>query len=254
MRILLANDDGIHAPGLLALAKALAPGHELVVAAPSEERSATSHAITLGKPMRSREVELLPGVAAFSVDGSPADCVKFALAKLCPASPDLVVSGINRGPNTGVDIRYSGTVAAAMEAACSGLPAVALSLGDVTPPLRFPAAALTARRVIEALVSGGFPFDRAVANVNLPNLDAPLGVRATRVNGYRYRATFEERLDPRGRPYYWMDGEKELLGDADPRSDLVAVREGYVSVTPLLIDPTAFLFLPDLKAALDAVG
>lgn len=250
MKILLTNDDGIGAPGLHALARVLARDHELVVAAPDAERSATGHAITLGRPLRRHPVEPVHGATAWAIDGTPADCVKFALLHLCATPPDLVVSGMNRGPNTGVDIRYSGTVAGAMEAACSGIPAVAVSLGDVTPPLRFDAAAEAARDVIESLLREGFPFERAVANVNVPNREAPLGVRVTRANRYRYRAAFEERTDPRGRAYFWMDGHKDFSHDEDPLTDAIALRDGYVSVTPLAIDPTDGPLLPDLAARL----
>lgn len=252
LRILLTNDDGVHAPGLAALARAFAPGNELIVVAPDDERSATGHAITLGRPLRCRPVDPIHGAPAYAVDGTPADCVKFALLRLCPHPPDLVLSGINRGPNTGVDIRYSGTVAGAMEAACAGLSAVAVSLGDVTPPLRFEAAADAARAAVEALLSADFPFHRAVANLNVPNAERPHGLRVTRANRYRYDASFAERLDPRGRPYYWMDGSKDFTHDEDPGSDAIALRDGYLSITPLAIDPTDAALALDLASRLGA--
>lgn len=238
-RFLLSNDDGIHAPGLLALAEVLLEFGSVAIVAPDRERSASSHALTIGTPLRVNEVEFPLAVElAMSVNGTPADCVKLALEQLLPVPPVMVLSGINRGANLGVDVYYSGTVAAAMEGTFSGLPAVSFSLATHRSDADYAAGQPWIRRVLAALLQWP-PLDRTLVNVNLPDLPAATikGVRPTRLGYGRYREGFERRTDPRGRPYYWMKGELEIL-DRSPDTDLMAVEAGWISVTPIGLDRT----------------
>lgn len=242
-RILVTNDDGVHSEGIHALAAALAPLGEVIVVAPHVEASAIGHALTLRRPLRMEQ--LREGV--YEVDGTPTDCVNVAFTQLYTAPPDLVVSGINKGYNLGDDVTYSGTVAGALEAALLGIPALAVSLGQGgLPGADFEPAARVAAEVAEALLAQPLPA-RTFVNVNVPP-GAPRGFRAT-VQGLRnHETTITARVDPRGRSYYWID---ELQCDwlDHPRSDYVAVRDGYVSVTPLQPDLTAHAHL-DLVDAL----
>jgi 5'-nucleotidase len=228
--ILLTNDDGIHSPGLLTLARVLAPVAHVTLVAPDRERSASSQSLSLHRPVRYEEIA--PG--HFSVDGTPSDCVLIALHYILRVQPDLVISGVNRGWNLGHDVAYSGTVAAAMEAAYHDLPAVAISAPSwekLQEAAEF-ALALTTRIWSEPLPRG------VILNVNLPDSLA-CGVRLTR-QGYRnVRTVAIENRDPRGRKYFWFDQESPAES-FEERSDIdyVAVRAGYISVTPLKIDRT----------------
>jgi 5'-nucleotidase len=236
-RILVTNDDGVHAPGIAALADALRDLGEVTVVAPHHESSAIGHALTLARPLRLDEVR--PGV--YSVDGTPTDCVNVAVTHVLPATPDLIVSGINTGWNIGDDVTYSGTVSGALEAALLGIPAIAVSAERKRRSPRqveydFPPAARVARVLAEAVLERGLP--RATfLNVNVP-FGANKGLRVT-VQGRRNHVTeVGERHDPRGRRYFWIEeGQNEW--EPHDRSDYQAVRDGYVSVTPLQPDLTA---------------
>ncbi|QXD16297.1 5'/3'-nucleotidase SurE [Rhodocaloribacter litoris] len=246
--ILISNDDGIDAPGLRALAWALAGLGTLYVVAPLTEQSAVGHAITVRDPVRVRPwpFDGPPDVAAaYAVGGTPADCVKLAIDKLVPRRPDLVVSGINQGPNTAVNVIYSGTVSAATEASILGIDALAVSLcrwegGDFEPAGRY------ARRIAEAVLRRGLP-PGLLLNVNVPALsfDEIKGIRTTRQARSRWEESFIDRVDPANRPYYWLTGRFVNLDDGE-NTDLGAVEEGYVSVTPLQHDLTAHTFLEEL--------
>jgi 5'-nucleotidase len=248
-RILISNDDGIAAEGLLALADALEAVGEVTVVAPEREQSAASHALTLHKPLRVYPA----GARRFAVSGTPTDCVNMAVHHLMPEPPDIVVSGINRGGNLGDDVTYSGTVSAAMEGTILGLPSVAVSQFCMGPP-DFAAAADFGASLIAALLAA---FDQGrrlppdtLLNVNVPDL--PLGeiqgVRWT-VQGRR-RFTKEqvvEKEDPRGRKYYWVGGG-EVEWEGNPDSDYAAVQAGCISVTPVHLDLTHHRALGELKA------
>jgi 5'-nucleotidase len=236
MRILISNDDGIYAPGVRALANTLhRVGHAVTVVCPDRERSATGHALTMHKPLRvERAVEgmFVPGLVAWAVSGTPSDSVKLGLDALVGERPQLVVSGINRGPNLGSDVLYSGTVSAAMEGAMEGLPAIAVSLASRTDSDFQPAADFVAR-LVEALDVE--PFDEPfLLNVNVPGLETGEieGVRLCRLGIRRYRDLFEKRVDPRGGVYYWLAGEV-LEEEEAPDSDVAAIRERCISLTPL---------------------
>ena len=228
--ILLTNDDGVHAPGLKALAEALRPLGDVRVVAPDREVSACSQGLTLKHPLRADEVA--PGVHA--VDGTPADCVNLALVKLLPRRPDLVVSGINRGANLGDDVFYSGTVGGAREGVFFGLPSLAVSLAARAEHDFGPAAEFVASLVPRVLERGLPP--RTLLNVNVPP-GRPRGVRVT-VQGRRdHVGTILEGLDPRRRTYYWIEQGRDEW-ESDELSDIQAVRDGHVSVTPLQTDTT----------------
>ncbi len=233
---MLANDDGIQSSGIRALGRRLADLGDLVVVAPDRERSATSHAFTLDRPLRCEEIE--PGW--FSVDGTPADCVYLGLLKICARKPDLVVSGINHGFNLGSDVFYSGTVAGAVEAALRDVPAIAMSLewkrGLQTSEDPFKHAAEFAHALARAVLQEGLPVG-TLLNVNVPMEPSPKGYHWTRLGKRVYRDQVDERADLRGRRYYWIGGPPTGYGDV-PGSDCHAVRDGHVSVTPLDLDLT----------------
>jgi len=239
--ILVTNDDGVTAPGIRALAEALRQVGDVIVCAPDRERSATSHALTLDRPLRVDELE--PGV--FAIDGTPADCSYLGLLHLVPRPPALCVSGINHGYNLGSDIFYSGTVAGAVEAALRGVPAIAISLERHTPA-DFAAAAAFARALAAEVIArgpGAIP-EAALLNVNLPR--GPVTDFQTTFLGRRvYRDQVDVRQDLRGRSYYWIGGPEENATDV-PGSDCNAVKAGLASITPLGLDLTHGTLLKDL--------
>jgi 5'-nucleotidase len=241
-RILLTNDDGIGAPGLNALEAAFSSAGEVYVAAPATEQSATSRAITIRHPLRFHDC----GPRRWAVEGTPADTVMMAVNRILAFRPDIVVSGINYGPNLGENIFYSGTVAAAAEAAKYGIPAVAVSV-DARSGVDFAGPAEFAVKLVLRILHDGLPPGVAL-NVNIPYPDQR-GVAITRQSQKISRNLMVESTDPRGRPYYWMH-EEIPLADAEPGSDYAAVRDGMISVTPLRFDPTAL----DLIAPLEVLG
>lgn len=240
MRILLTNDDGIAAPGLAALWRAVRDLGEVTVVAPTVERSAVGHAITIADPLRATEHEGPDGFAGWAVSGTPADCVKIAVGAILGAPPDLVLSGINQGANLGTNVLYSGTVSAATEAAMLGLTAAAISLAS-WDYADFDAAAAYARHLAPELAGRGLPPGVSL-NVNVPPVPAGKirGVAVTRQGRVRVDEWFDRRNDPRGRHYYWMVGER-LTDEGAPGSgvDDAAIREGFISVTPIHFDLTA---------------
>lgn len=246
MQILVTNDDGIWSPGIAALAEALRPLGEVVVFAPDRERSAIGHAITMHNPLRVDELDFpVEDVRAYVVNGTPSDCVKLGAEAILPRLPDLVVSGINLGPNLGTDVIYSGTVSGALEGVILGIPAVAVSLATYAEA-EFSLAARVAALVVSEVQEHGLP-PGTLLNVNVPGL--PLselaGVRVTHLGTRRYRNAFDRRTDPRGRVYYWMAGEVEDL-DEDPGADTMAIRNNMVSITPLRYDLTHTGYLSEL--------
>jgi 5'-nucleotidase len=235
VEILVTNDDGIRSKGLLELVKALSSVGNVHVVAPDRERSGVGHAVTMHRPLRVTEVRNIPeAVTGFQVDGTPADCVKLATAVLLDHRPDLVVSGVNAGPNLGTDVLYSGTVSAAVEALIMGIPAVAVSIADYSPQwLGLEAAVALASRMAQAVQRRGLPED-TLLNINLPRLPATeiKGIKITKVGIRRYRDFVEKRLDPWGRTYYWLTGEAiDMQDGAD--LDTSAVKAGWISITPI---------------------
>lgn len=242
MHILVTNDDGVTAPGLLALAQEMRALGKVTVFAPDHNWSASGHVKTMERPLRVREVILADGTAAFSSDGAPSDCVALPLLGLIEEKIDLVVAGINPNANLGHDVTYSGTVTAAMEAVINGLPGIAVSLDSPEnhrSGLDYSTAASVARRVAEKVIAQGLP-DGILLNVNVPYLkEAELkGFMITRQGLRVYRDELDRRLDPRGRPYYWIGGQSPT-GVDEPGTDFGALRAGCVSITPLQLDLTA---------------
>ncbi len=235
MRILITNDDGIYAPGLLALIRALAPLGEIIVIAPERQQSAAGHGITLHKPLRMTPVALdAPVAEAYATNGTPADCIILATADDRPP-PDLVVAGINAGANLGEEVLYSGTVSAAMEGVLQGITAFAISVAAYENCIFGPSADLAAR-LARRVTEMDLPADTFL-NVNVPNLPAEeLGPTVlTRLGRRRYLNSLEQRVDPRGRSYYWFSGEP-LECDRVDGTDIGAVLAGMISVTPVRFD------------------
>jgi 5'-nucleotidase len=258
LRILISNDDGVFAEGIRALAaEAVDRGHQVTVVCPDQERSATGHGLTLQTPLRAERADELfaPGITAWACSGTPSDCVKLALFALLEEWPDLVLSGINHGPNLGTDTLYSGTVSAAMEGTIEGLPALAVSSADFQWR-QFGPAARIALDVAEHTVAAGWP-QGALLNLNVPPLPAEaIGpLRWCRKAVRRYTDQFDKRVDPRGRTYYWLAGEvandldAQVAGPSDWPVDVAHVAGGGVSLTPLQPE----LFWRGSEAALPAL-
>jgi 5'-nucleotidase len=238
MRILVTNDDGILSPGIKALAEALRALGDVDVVAPESGQSGTAHSITFLAPLICQRISVDGEFFGWSIDGSPADCVKLGVLELCTARPDLVVSGINAGSNRGVDVIYSGTVAAAVEAAFIGIPSIAISL-EAAGGFDFEQAGQLARGIVERAITLGLS-PGTVLNVNIPRLDAgpPRGVRVVRQSTLPWTDAYDRRTDPRGRTYFWLTGEVDRAVGEEIDTDLGALRAGYVTVTPLQYDLT----------------
>ncbi|HTK69775.1 MAG TPA: 5'/3'-nucleotidase SurE [Candidatus Eisenbacteria bacterium] len=243
MEILVTNDDGIGADGIRALAKAMEMLGNVTIMAPDREQSATSHALTLHRPLRMRKIS----EREMSVDGTPTDAVLLGVHGFLKERPALVVSGINHGPNMGNDVLYSGTVAAASEGTFLGIPSIAISLAT-WDTADFGPAARVARTLVAQLLRRGLPA-KTCLNVNIPAIpyDQIKGVRVTRLGKRVYRDVIVEKTDPRGKLYYWIGGE-EPTWENDDSSDFTAVENGYVSVTPLTFELTDYKELVDLEA------
>jgi 5'-nucleotidase len=242
--ILVSNDDGIHSEGIIALAEALGPLGEVVVAAPDRERSAVSHSLTLHRPLRVEEL----GPRRFAVDGTPTDCVNLAVNGILGRRPVLVVSGINKGANLGDDVTYSGTVSAAMEGTLLGVPSLAVSLIGRSA-FRFDAAAAFAARLAAWVLERGLPSD-TLLNVNVPPMDDGQPIRGfalTRMGRRRYGDAIVEKVDPRGKKYYWIGGEELQFADEEG-TDFHAVSVGLISVTPIHLDLTNYKSFDALRA------
>ncbi len=251
MHILVTNDDGVQAPGLLALVQELRSLGEVSVLAPDHNWSASGHVKTLHRPLRARPVLLADGSDALSSDGAPSDCVALALMGIVEKPIDVVVSGINPNANIGHDVTYSGTVTAAMEAAIGGVPGVAVSLDApeyAKGGLDYTTAAQVARIVTAKLLQHDLPKN-VLLNVNVPYLkmDAIEGFRVSRQGLRIYRDALIRREDPRGRPYYWIGGEAPT-GVPDEGTDFGDLQAGYVSITPIQLDLTAHDQLANLKS------
>ena len=241
--ILVSNDDGIHAEGLRTLVAALRPLGEVTVIAPDREQSATSHSLTLHRPLRVRSTA--DGI--LSVDGTPTDCVLLGVHGFLKRPPALVVSGINHGPNMGNDVLYSGTVAAASEGAFLGIPSIAFSLAS-WDSRDFSAAGRVAHDLVKRLLDRGIPRGMCL-NVNIPPIpfEKIRGTKVVRLGRRVFRDVIVEKKDPRGKAYYWIGGE-DPTWEHDEASDFHAVSEGYVSVTPLTFELTDYKGIVELEA------
>jgi 5'-nucleotidase len=250
MKVLLTNDDGIHAKGLAALYSELKEIADVTVVAPDRERSGTGHGITMDIPLRAEKISLFDG-KAWAVNGTPADCVKLAVNCLLKDSPDLVVAGINRGANLGIDIFYSGTVSGALEGTILGFPAIAVSVIEYNNP-DYSYAASFMRKLLPKALKNNICKD-TLLNINVPSLTAEeiQGVKITRLGSRKYIDSFETpRVDPRGKSYYWLGGD--VVDNIDDSSDsgdtdVACVQENRVSVTPIQIDLTNYRVMDRLK-------
>ncbi len=250
MHILVTNDDGVSAPGLLALVQAMRSLGEVSILAPDRNWSGSGHVKTLDRPLRIREVQLADGTPALASDGAPSDCVALALLGFFPQKIDLVVSGINPMANLGHDVTYSGTVTAAMEAVIWGVPGIAFSLDarqNHLSNLDYAPAAHYAQIIVRTIASHQLPAG-ILLNVNVPHL--PLekirGLRATRQGLRVYRDRLDQRIDPRGQAYFWIGGDAPT-GIVEDGTDFGALNDSFVSLTPLQLDLTAYPALHMLK-------
>ncbi len=246
MLILVSNDDGFFSDGILALKERLKELGEVWMVAPDREQSASGHSLTLHRPLRVKRVE--KRATEFMVDGTPTDCVNIAINKILPRKPDIVVSGINRGANLGDDVTYSGTVSAALEATLLGVPAIAMSaVPDAqTDELKYEAAADFAKFLAAEVLKFGLA-PGTMLNVNVPS-ETVVGERRSvlcRMGKRLYSDVVEEKLDPRGKPYYWIGGSK-VGSHVEPGTDVEAAEQGRISVTPVQLDMTNYMFLSRL--------
>jgi 5'-nucleotidase len=231
-RILLTNDDGVHSAGILALADVLAPLGEVTIVAPIQEASAIGHALTLRHPLRLEQLR----AGVYAVDGTPTDCVNVAIAHVLKGKPELIVSGINKGWNLGDDVTYSGTVSGALEGALLGIPSIAISTQNNGNDFDFAPAAQAGATIAEAVLERGMP-KFTLLNINVP-FGPNKGFKATVQAKRNHVTVVDKRIDPRKRPYFWIE-EGENHWEPHDRSDYQAVRDGYVSITPLHPDMTA---------------
>jgi 5'-nucleotidase len=250
MHILVTNDDGVTAPGLLALAREMRNLGEVSIAAPDRNWSASGHVKTMHRPLRVKPTNLADGTQALATDGAPSDCVALAVLGILEDKVDLVVSGINPNPNLGHDVTYSGTVTAAMEAVIWDLPGIAVSLdspGNHLADLDYEPAAKVAGLVVRAVLRKGLPAG-ILLNVNVPYrpYDQLKEFRITRQGLRVYRDQLDSRVDPRGVPYYWIGGEAPT-GVPEEGTDFGALSRGYVSITPLQMDMTAYSEMESLR-------
>lgn len=247
MNILISNDDGVHSSGIIKLAKEISKIANVAIVAPDRERSATAHAITMHKPLRVDRVNISDlNVDCWKVNGTPSDCVKLGLEALLDFEPDMVLSGINSGPNLGTDVMYSGTVSAAIEAAIAGIPAIAFSVASYEN-ITYDYSAEFAKNLCLQLKEHQFP-DNLLLNVNIPIAEKKdiKGVYVTYLGSRRYKNSFEKRIDPRGKVYYWLAGE--LIENYNQiGSDVWAVKNKYISVSPIHFDLTRHDIIDTIK-------
>jgi len=250
VHILVTNDDGVTAPGILALAKEMEVLGKVSILAPDRNWSASGHVKTMHRPLRVKEIQLSDGIQALASDGAPSDCVALAVLGILPEKIDLVVSGINPNANLGYDVTYSGTVTAAMEATIWGIPGIAVSLDSPENhlgALDYEMAARVARQVAEKVNQRGLPKG-TLLNVNVPYLPMTelAGFKITRQGLRVYRDELDRRLDPRNHPYYWIGGQSPT-GIPEDGTDFGALQQGFVSITPLHLDMTAFDIVDSLE-------
>ncbi|MDF2592328.1 MAG: stationary-phase survival protein SurE [Clostridia bacterium] len=249
MKILISNDDGIHATGIKALALAMQELGEVYVIAPERNKSATGHAVTMHTPLRSKKMDIFgEKIKAWWVNGTPADCIKLGVENLMKVKPDLIVSGINMGENLGTDVIYSGTVSAAVEGAIFGIPAIAFSYED-HDATDMTAVGMAAKEICKQILSHGIPKDH-IFNVNIPkfnSIEEIRGIKTCKLGIKIYKNNFEVRKDPNGNDYYWLAGELiEMPEDID--TDIYAVKNKYISITPIDIDMTDYSLMSEVKS------
>ncbi|KPU28125.1 5'-nucleotidase [Caloranaerobacter sp. TR13] len=249
MKILVTNDDGIFANGIKEISIKLSEIAEVIVVAPDRERSAIGHAITIHTPLRVEKVEnIIPNIETWAINGTPSDCVKIAVESIMNKKPDLIVSGINNGPNLGTDVIYSGTVSAAIEGAIHSIPSVAISACFFNAKINYESIAEISCKIIKNLIKKDLP-QNIILNINIPSLllEKIKGIKITELGIRKYNNNYIKRTDPKGKNYYWLSGELIEIENKDT-SDIVAIEEGYISITPLHFDLTAYYYIDELKS------
>ncbi len=246
--ILITNDDGINAPGIGALVEAMKGLGEIAIVAPDKAQSGMGHAITINSTLRIKATQYHGVGLEYSCSGTPVDCVKIALTKLLPRKPDLIVSGINHGTNSSINVIYSGTMSAAVEGAIEGVPSIGFSLGDFSINADFTASKVFATQIATRVLKVGLP-EGVCLNVNIPplHLNEIKGVKYCRQGRANWKEELDERFDPNGNPYYWLTGKFENLEKASTDTDIWALVNGFVSIVPVQFDLTAYSFLTELK-------
>lgn len=244
--ILISNDDGIYSEGIYALWESMQDIGETIVVAPNTEKSAVGHAITLSDPIRIEEIKRSGGFEGYAVNGTPADSVKIGVKAIMKSKPDIIISGINHGANVGQSLLYSGTISAATEGTFLGIPSIAISL-DALKNCNFKNAKVVAKNIVKTVLKNGLPKDTAL-NINVPHGPGNKikGYKVTRQGSIYFKDHFDKREDPRGRQYYWMTGDVKNP-DNDLHSDGVALKEGYVSITPIQLQMTNINFMEELN-------
>lgn len=244
MNILLTNDDGVLAPGINKLASRLKENYKVIVVAPDRERSAVGHAITLHKPLRLKNIIKENNLEVYHVNGTPSDCVKLGIDVVSKEKPDIIISGINDGFNLGTDILYSGTVSAAIEGAINDYPSIAVSLEAGADLNNYIFSFL--ENLIDNIIYNGLP-ENTLLNVNIPKMNIKYkGVKITTLGRRSYVENFTKRVDPRGKEYYWLAGK--ISQDVNNEgSDIISVKNGYISITPIHFDLTRYDLIETLK-------
>ncbi len=247
MKILLTNDDGYNAPGILTLYETLKPHHEVILIAPDREKSAVGHGITLNDPIRIDKINLNAGDEVYAISGTPADCIKLGLFELCTTPPDLVISGINPGSNTGLNINYSGTVAAAREAAFNGILSMAVSILKTKNTIDFQGMSKFVVKLINNIHDYRLPSGTFL-NINAPSIpiDEVKGIKITRQASNNISKHFDKRTDPKNRSYYWYGKIDQVNGETD--TDVKALSQNYISITPVQCDITDYKAMAALES------
>lgn len=250
--ILVTNDDGITAPGIHNLVEAVKDLGEVVVVAPDKPQSGMGHAITIGMPLRLTRSNQFPGIEAYATSGTPVDCVKLAVDKILKRKPDICLSGINHGANHSINVLYSGTMSAAMEASIENIPSVGFSLLDFSVEADFSASREYVHRIVKSLLKSHEKGKHLLLNVNIPAvpLDLLNGIKVCRQAYAKYDEDFDERLDPNGNKYYWLTGEFKNFDEKDD-TDVWALENNYVSVVPVHFDLTDYKVKKDLESSWD---
>ncbi|MGF7057050.1 5'/3'-nucleotidase SurE [Brassicibacter mesophilus] len=250
MNILITNDDGINAIGIRRLAEKLKILGNITVIAPDRERSATGHAITMHQPLRVEKIDTYSdGVFAWSISGTPSDCIKIGIESILSDKPDIIVSGINNGPNLGTDVIYSGTVSAAIEGAIHGIPSIALSVAGRKGEINYDAAVKYSSELVKLTIKH-CKDKNLILNINVPSIseESIKGIRLTELGIRKYSNTFIKREDPLGKNYYWLAGNLIEIQNND-QSDVKAIENGFISITPLHYDLTDYRILEELNKA-----
>jgi len=246
--ILVTNDDGIMAKGLLALVSVMKTLGEVVVVAPDKGQSGMGHAITINSTLRLKKTNFHNVREEYSCSGTPVDCVKIAVNKILPRKPDLCVSGINHGKNNSINVIYSGTMSAAVEGAIENIPSIGFSLDNTSPDANFESSMVMVKKITEQLIINKLP-NGACLNVNIPDVEFEKikGIKICRQGKANWIEELDERLDPNGQPYYWLSGRFENFESDNQETDTWGLENEYVTIVPVQYDMTAYSVLPDLK-------